>query len=241
MAEFKTATVEQQTEKLLRLFRQLPENPSVGSLPDVVLNRDRDLESFAIPNIWRNNPALPGRYGENVSVVLDLVREDCRNEGVDFDDVYFQRRCGTASLRQTSEKLESMSRISKTQGHPDILVLRARFRPNNTLYSSRTAAMPERKFGQRIGKHHVLWRLGLFSVGIMLLTYPQRSRIYCGHYTIDCSADSTNEDSTGFISNLPYLTSDQGRVDLTLFEPGDCIPYNFEAQGAFRLCHYTEG
>jgi hypothetical protein len=187
-----------QVKVLKARYPQLGDNPTVGGEPGDVLKGAEGW--FALPNLWRPEPALSGTYNDHVVGVFDLIKQDRNVKFHNFRD----GQLGPERLRQSVVTEAALRKLSEVQGHPDILVVSCQFGITQRGRSVRRACevmVDQNQFG-----------LGSFAVGIMLLTHPDRLK-HNDDLWIDCAGDEFDEpDAGGRIVRAPYFRFFDGSV-----------------------------
>jgi hypothetical protein len=177
LSGYKPTLVHDQVQMLKKLFPERGDNPTVGNLAGDVPNGAEG--KFALPNIWRPEPALTGNYN-NVVPVLDLIKQDRNGKFYSYRD----GQLGPERLRQSARTEATMRKLSEEQGHPDILVIAAQFGLQHRGRSVRRAREVMVDQGQ--------YGLGAFAIGVMLLTHPNRLEHYDDLW-IDCAGDEFDD------------------------------------------------
>ena len=187
-----------QVKVLKAQYPQLGDNPTVGGEPGDVLKGAEGW--FALPNLWRPEPALSGTYNDHVVGVLDLIKQDRNGKFHNFRD----GQLGPERLRQSAVTEAAMRKLSEEQGHPDILVVACQFgitHRGRSVRRAREVMVDQNQFG-----------LGAFAVGIMLLTHPDRLK-HLDDLWIDCAGDEFNDpDADARFVHAPRFGFDDGRV-----------------------------
>ncbi|MFA5024379.1 MAG: hypothetical protein WC523_05450 [Patescibacteria group bacterium] len=140
---------------------------------------------FAIPRWQTVSPT----YGEAVQKVFDLLK---KTRGGRFIN-YREGKLGSNYLRLTKKTADAFEACGKEQEGYDILVIPAQFGLRHAGRSVRRAreVMPGREFG-----------LDPFTIGIMLLTHPERLIDYDDLW-IDCAGAEYSPDGAGVFSRAP--------------------------------------
>lgn len=155
---------------------------------------------FAIPN-WIKNPKLFGTsYTQAVQTILDKIKDQfCRFS------IYSECKGTDKYLRQSVRSLEFWKRISEAQGDPDILVVPAQF---GFRHRGRSGCRALEVMTERTGE----FGLGVFAVGIMLLTHPKRLK-HVDDLRIDCPGDEFDDpDSAIRFDFYPFFLFDGFKV-----------------------------
>jgi len=171
LSGYATKPLAEQVARLKELYPQLKdaEVPEQGELP-------AGAEGwFAIPNVWKEDSLLTGTCNDSVVQMLERVKKD--RDG-NFHN-YHEGQLGTDRLRQSARSETAWKKISEAQGHPDILVIAAQFGLQHRGRSVRRA--------REVMVDQNQFELGAFTVGIMLLTHPDRLK-HCNDLWIDCAA-----------------------------------------------------
>ncbi|HNV97340.1 MAG TPA: hypothetical protein PKL13_03420 [bacterium] len=142
---------------------------------------------FAIPR-WQK---IAPTYGEAVQKVLDIIR-NVRN-GAFYN--YYEGKLGSQYLRQSQKSIEAFQKFFDDQGGRDILVIPAQLGLRHRGRSFRRAleVMNANEFG-----------LGVFSVGIIILTHPERLMNYDDLW-IDCVGDEFSAEYDNDFCRAPYF------------------------------------
>lgn len=188
----------EQFTRLKELYPQLKdvEVPEQGELP-------AGAEGwFAVPNVWKEDSLLTGTYNDSVVQMLERFKKDC---GGNFHD-YCEGLLGTDRLRESARAKATWKKISADQGHSDILVIAAQFGITHRGRSVRRA--------REVMVDQNQFELGAFTVGIMLLTHPDRLK-HCNDLWIDCAGDEFDEIGTGVrFGYAPYFRFHDAEVRL---------------------------
>ena len=169
--------IPEQTDRLRELF------PVLGYVDERSLNYplpNGAEEWFAIPR-WQK---VALTYADAVQIVLNTI-EKTRNGKFYNDREGF---INAERFRQSSKTAEMFQILSRQQKHPDILVVPCQFGLRHCGRSVRQATefMGATEFG-----------LDTFSIGIMLLTHPER----LGHHNdpwVDCAGDEFSDGGYSF-------------------------------------------
>ncbi len=150
---------------------------------------------FAIPR-WQK---IAKTYHEAVLKVFRLLKE--QREGKFHN--YLDGQLGPDRLRQSAKSTAMWKKLG-TEQKGDILIVPAEFGIRHRGQSARRARAimaASDEFG-----------LGVFAVGIMLLTHPERLKLYA--LLIDCAGDECNDprDSAPF-GRVPYFGYDGGELE----------------------------
>ena len=173
--------------------------PDLGTVDESIATRDLptdDVEgSFAISRWERIAPT----YGEAVQKVLDLIKQT--RDGKFYN--YCEGQLGPQHLRQHARTAEKFHQLGQQQEGHDILVVPCQFGILHRGRSVRRAreVMPANEFG-----------LDAFSVGIMLLTHPERLR-HLNDLWIDCAGDEFSPVADGRFSKASCFLFSDGQVE----------------------------
>lgn len=194
-SDYKNKGIAEQTNRLRELFPGISyanKNLSEQNLP---LNAEG---WFAIPR-WEK---IATTYGEAVQKVFNMIKET-RN-GAFFN--YREKQIGPRYLRQTNKSNKAFQKIGDEQKDYDILIVPAQFGLYHRGRSVRRVReiMNKREFG-----------LGVFAVGIMLLTHPERLQQYEDLW-IDCPGDEFSPNNSEF-SESPCFKIGEGDVEFGTF------------------------
>lgn len=178
--------------KLLREFF-----PDLGTVDESVAMRELPAGCegcFAIPR-WEK---IAPTYGEAVQKVFDLIKQA---RGGKFYN-YREGQLGPQYLRQSIHTVEKLKELARGQEGHDILVVPAQFSLKHRGRSVRRvrAVMTANEFG-----------LGAFSIGIMLLTHPERLQ-HLNDLWIDGAGDEFAPVADGGFGRAPYFDFLDGRV-----------------------------
>jgi hypothetical protein len=172
--------------------------------PGIPLRVDEDVKGltlfsgaeawFAIPK-WEK---IADTYCEAVQKVLDLIRQVRNGKFCN----YCEGQLGPQYFRQHERTAAFLKRISEAQRDHDILVIPAQFGFRHRGRSVRRAreVMNVSEFG-----------LGVFAVGIMLLTHPERLQHYDDLW-IDCPGDEYSFEASGHFGHAPCFFFHDGCV-----------------------------
>lgn len=186
-------SITEQTNRLRELFPEL-RDATVAALP-----ADRQVPPnaegwFAIPRWDKIAPT----YNEAVEKVLALVKKT-RN-GKFYN--YREGNLGPQYLRQHERTVAMLKKLSDQQKEHDILVVPCQFGFRHRGCSVRRAreVFTDNEFG-----------LGVFAVGIMLLTHPDRLN-NCDDLWIDCAGDECSSGVDGQFARAPFFHRRTGEV-----------------------------
>lgn len=156
-------SLNKQIRLLKKFFPSLGNNPTVGKFEGFLPNVFEGW--FAIPNIWRSEPVLPGSYHEQVIGLFELLKKS-RGELRFLNYNSLGEKNAMFSLKELDYSKNALQELSKDQKDPDILVIPAQFGLQHKGRSLRRAYEVMLDKGQ--------FPLGLFAGGVMLLTHPGR-------------------------------------------------------------------
>ena len=168
---------------------------------------------FAIPR-WKE---IAPTYGEAVQKVLDLIKQT-RN-GAFYN--YRESQLGPQYLRQSTKASKAFQKLGDEQKDYDILVVSAQFGLRHRGRSVRRAreVMNQSEFG-----------LGVFAIGIMILTHPERLQ-HLDDLWIDCAGDEFSPNADGDISESLYFGFREGMVGFGSGQVSDTYDYYGSASG----------
>lgn len=172
--------------------------PELGTCDESIATRDLPSGAegyFAIP-LWQK---IAPTYGEAVQKVLDLIKTS-RN-GKFYN--YREGRLGPKQLRLHARTTAKFEHLAEQQSGQDFLVLAAQFGLRHRGRSVRRAreVLITNEFG-----------LDPFSVGIMILTHPERLQ-QLDDLWIDCAGAEFSPDAGGDFSKAPFFSFGVGRVE----------------------------
>jgi hypothetical protein len=185
--------IAEQVNFLKELFSDL------GSVDESIAKRDlptTDAEGyFAIPR-WQK---IAPTYGEAVQIVLNLIKQ---TRGGEFHN-YREGKLGPKYLRQHVRTVEKFQQLGDQQTGHDVLVFPAQFGIFHRGRSVRRAreVMTANEFN-----------LDAFSVGIMLMTQPERLQ-HLDDLWIDCAGDEYAPGADGRFSEAPCFGFSDGQVE----------------------------
>ena len=206
--DYKVKSISEQIKILRQLF------PGIGSVDKKLAKQPLHLGAegwFAIPR-WEK---IAPTYNEAVQKVLDLIKRDRNGRFIN----YRENQLGPQYLRQSQKSIKAFKELGNKQKNCDILVVPAQFgllHRGQSVHLARDAFMAN-EFG-----------LGVFAIGIMLLTHPERE-VRQEQLHIDCAGDefSLNADNifsdVPFFTDMPFFTFDDRFDFLSL----DAIRYNY--------------
>lgn len=162
---------------------------------------------FAIPK-WQT---VANSYGEAVEKMLAGNRK-LKN--------WREGKLGEQYLRQSQISEQAFAKLCKQQDG-DILIIPAQFGLRHRGRSVRRAraVFAESEFG-----------LGLFAVGCMLLTHPQREQVW-EQLHIDCSGDEYAPGGDGEFVDAPLFGWDEGGLHFSTFWADDAYKRYGSASG----------
>lgn len=192
--------------------------PGIGCANEVLVGQPRPPHTegwFAIPR-WQ---ALAPTYGEATEKVLAKIESkrkflNCRNG-----------QFGEDHLRQRSKTAKMFQKLSDEQEGCDILVVPAQFGDSlkgRSVRRARQIFMPN-EFG-----------LGIFAIGIMLLTHPERL-VRRGQLHLDDAGDEFSLRGDGDFSSALAFYYDFGVVKLDAYWHGSTIECHGTASGFVSL------
>ena len=171
--------------------------PDLGTVDESVTTCDLPINAegyFAIPRWERIAPT----YGEAVQKVLDLIKQTRDGE---FHH-YREGNLGPQHFRQHARTVEKFQQLGEQQQGHDVLVAPCQFGIRHRGRSVRRArvVMTDNEFV-----------LDAFSVGIMLLTHPERLQHYDDLW-LDGSGDEYSPDADGVFDYAPFFYFHGGKV-----------------------------
>jgi len=148
-------------------------------------------------------PGMEGKFGIPEWKLIALTyKKACKEVFKKLKEVrngnFFNYRLGQLGLRylrQSEISVKMFRKIAHEQKNSDILIISAQFGFKYRGYSSNEA--------KRIMSLKYEFGLGVFAIGIMLLTHPERLQ-HCNDLWIDCSGDEFN-DGDGQFDHTPYF------------------------------------
>jgi len=154
---------------------------------------------FAIPR-WQS---VAKTYEEAVEKVLELIKQ--QRDGKFYN--WREGKLGAKYLRQHERTAKKLEALADQQKGYDILVVAAQFGLRHRGRSVRRAreVFTANEFG-----------LGVFEIGCMLLTHPERLQHYDDLW-IDCAGDEYAPDADGAFSYAPYFHFYVGEVRFDTF------------------------
>lgn len=180
--DYKVKGITEQTNILRQLF------PDIGFADEKIAEQPLPTNAegwFAIPK-WQ---MLASTYSEAVKKVLAMIashRKFCNN----LDD-QLEADC----LRQHTKTVNMFQKLDDEQKDFDILVIPAQFGLRHKGRSVRRAreVFTTNEFG-----------LGVFAIGIMLLTHPERE-VQWEQLHVDCAGDEFALENAGDFSGTPVF------------------------------------
>jgi hypothetical protein len=214
LSGYKPKGITEQSNRLRELF------PGVGYADEKLVEQDLPPNTegwFAIPR-WEK---IAPTYGEAVQKVFDLLKKTRDGEFCN----YREDRLGSEYLRQSQKSIKSFEKIGDEQKNHDILVVPAQFGLRHRGRSVRRVreVMNANEFG-----------LGVFAIGIMLLTHPERLQHYDDLY-IDCVGDEYSPDADGGFPRAPVFCFVDGQVGFGTGWVGSADSYYGSASGLVVL------
>jgi len=203
---YKPKEITKQINLLRKLF------PGIGYADEKLAEQDLPPNAegwFAIPR-WEK---IAPTYGRAVEKVIDLINQT-RNHAfynhAFFFNSNFKEHLNSKYLRQSKKTREAFQKLGDKQKGYDILVVSAQFGLRHRGRSVRRAyeVMNANEFG-----------LGVFAVGIMLLTHPKRLQ-HRKDLKIDCAGDEFSQDANGDFSGILSFEFDCGMVELSRYWVG---------------------
>jgi hypothetical protein len=186
---YKVKGITEQTNILRQLF------PGIGFADEKIAEQPLPPNSegwFAIPK-WQT---LAPTYGEAVEKVLAMIASKRKFYN------YRDGQLGAEYLRQHAKTVKMFRKLGDEQKDFDILVVPAQFGLRHRGRSVRRAreVFAANEFG-----------LGAFTVGIMLLTHPERE-VAWEQLHVDCAGDELSPGADGGFSGAPIFFFNDGRV-----------------------------
>ena len=159
---------------------------------------------------------IASMYGEATQKVLDLIKQ-ARNGK--FHN-YRESLLGPKYLRQHERSVRILEQVGESQSG-DILIVAVQFGLRHRGKSVRRAReiFEANEFG-----------LDAFSIGIMLLTHPERLAHFDDLW-IDCAGDDFAPDADGRFSSAPYFDFSSGHVEFDTYWVDDALDYYGSASG----------
>ena len=190
-------------EQLIVLRQLFPDISSVGE----------KLTGQSLPSNAEGYFVIPRRekiastYGEAVQKVLDIIKQT--RSGKFYN--YRENCLGPQYLHQSAKTAKALQTLGDQQKDYDILVVPAQFGLRHRGRSVRRAreVMSVSEFG-----------LNAFSIGIILLTHPERLQHYDDLW-IDCAGDEYSDDGGGRFEGAPYFGFSDGGVKFGACSVGD--------------------
>jgi hypothetical protein len=181
----------------VNILRQL--FPGIGHADERMVEQPLPANAeawFAIPS-WQS---IAKTYEEAVEKVLKLIRQ--QRDGRFCN--YREGKLGTQYLRRHERTAKKLKALAGQQKDCDILVVAAQFGLRHRGRSVRRAreVFTANEFG-----------FGVFEIGCMLLTHPERLQHY-NDLWIDCAGDESVPDAFGGFSRAPYFYFNDGKLKL---------------------------
>lgn len=170
--------------------------PGIGLANEEMIRRPLPLGAegwFAIPR-WES---IAKDYNQAVKKVAGLIQES-RKGG--FYISFFPFHLGRGFLRQSKELVEGFAALGEDQQGYDILAAPAQF---GFRYRGRSIRGARSDMKQPARKAE--FGLGLFAVGCMLLTHPERLANY-NDLWIDCAGDDLATEAVDFFNGSPCFS-----------------------------------
>lgn len=171
--------------------------PELGTVDESVATCDLppDTEGYFTIPCWEK---IALTYSEALQRVLDLIKQTRNGK---FHN-YREGQLGPLHLRQHARTVERFQQLGDQQQGHDILVVPCQFGILHRGRSVRRAreVMTVGEFG-----------LGAFSVGIMLLTHPERLQHF-NDLWIDCAGDEFSPGAGGVFGRAPCFRFSDGEV-----------------------------
>jgi hypothetical protein len=192
LSGYKPRPVAEQLATLRQLF------PELGTASETIASGEvpQGAEGwFAIPD-WRK---LAPTYGEAVEKVLVAL---AKTRGGKFVN-YRAGELGPDRLRQSAKSVAAFQKLEGEQKGHDVLVVAAQFGLRHRGRSIRRAraVMGGGEFG-----------LGAFTLGIMLLTHPDRLQ-HQDDLWIDCAGDEYAPEAGGHFVSAPFFHFYGGKLE----------------------------
>jgi hypothetical protein len=191
--------ITKQTNRLRELF------PGIGFA-------DEKLAEQSFPDGAEGWSAIPRwqkiakTYPEAVQIVLDLIKKACNGKFCN----YREGQIDAQHIRQSAKTVEMFHSLGEQQKDYDILVVPCQFGKRHAGRSVRRAR--EVMMGLQFG-------LDAFSVGIMLLTHPERLQRYEDLW-IDCAGDEFSGGGDSSFDRAPCFYFGDGGVGFVAFDVG---------------------
>jgi len=205
----KPKSIAEQTSTLRQLFPELgsvDEQIATGTLPP-------NAEGwFAIPR-WQK---VAKTYTEAVQKVLDLIKKARNNRFYNYREGQIDQQ----HLRLSAKTARMLETIGEQQKDHDILVVPCQFGKRHAGRSVRRALeVMSAEFG-----------LDPFSVGIMLLTHPERLQHY-NDLWIDCAGAEFSDAGDGVFDHAPFFLFYDGKVKFDTNDVSYAYDYSGSASG----------
>jgi len=165
---------------------------------------------FAIPK-WQT---LAPTYGKAVEKMFTIIASQWKFHN------YRKGQLGVDYFRQHAKTVQMIGQLGDEQHNFDILVVAAQFGLRHRGRSVRRArtVFAKNEFG-----------LGVFAVGCMLLTHPER---LWGQLHVDCAGDEFDPVNDGDFCEAPFLCFDDSRVEFDAYWFGSVLE-NYCSVSAF--------
>ncbi len=202
LSGYKPKGITEQTNKLRMLFS------GIGFADEQIAARPLPAGAegwSAIPK-WQT---MAPTYGEAVAKVFALLSSTRNGK---FEN-YREGQLGPKYLRQSAKAEQAFAQLCEQQKDHDILVVPCQFGLRHAGRSARRA---------RVVMNSLEFGLGAFTVGIMLLTHPERLQHFDDLW-IDCAGDEFSPDADGEFSHAPIFHFDFGRLRFFTCWVGDAF------------------
>ena len=208
---YKPKDVSAQSKQLQKLFPGL--SLHTGNFKVRHMNVPEGADGlFVIPN-WRSfaKQHYFSTYVDVVKIVFAKLRETTHGGNFRFEN-YREEHMTSAYLCETAEKARAMARVADQQRFSELLVIPAQISAVHHGHSVKEAraAIGDNGFG-----------LGVFEVGIILLTHPERITDD-KDLPISCIGDEFKLGGKYFDEDRPYVPSFRSNVGKLSFNVGDC-------------------
>jgi len=210
LSGYKPKSITEQTTRLRELF------PGIGYANEKLVEQpllENAEGDFAIPRWDKIAPT----HGEAVVKVFDLLEKTLDGKFTN----YLRGRLGPQYLRLSKKTAEAFAAYYQEQAGYDIIVITAQFGLRHTGRSVRRAleVMLTSEFG-----------LDPFTIGIMLLTHPERL-MDSDDLWIDCAGAEYSPFGVGDFSQAPGFFFYDGRVGFDASDVSDCSDVYGSASG----------
>jgi hypothetical protein len=196
--DYKIKSISEQIKILHQLF------PNIGSADEKLVKQPPPLPLgaegwFAIPR-WEK---IAPTYNEAVQKVIDLIKWNRNGNLLGFRE----NQLGPEYLRQSQRSIKAFQKLGNRQKGYDILVVPAQ---SGILHRGQSVREARKSFtANEFG-------LGVFAVGIILLTHSKRfkeySYLYYYNLGIECAGDEFNKHAVLFFDVCNY------GLDMLVFE-----------------------